>query len=307
MKRAFALASLGLAIVSLAAACGGADPTATPRPAATATSRPRATTAPATTVSATATPTADGGLAPTATRPPATSTPAPAATPPPVSTLAPTATASATLRRGGNLKWLLRDSVATYSFQPTLRNPGLGPQQLWASFQIFQNIMWNDPYNNHRLEGYLVDKWDYNATADQITFHLRPDARWADRTPVTARDLKFNLDQWITPPQGYTVNATIRSIVASMAGTELVDDMTLRVKLKAPDVSVLSLFADYQAMILPAHRTLEQTMKGPLGSGAFQLKDITTDIKFTFARNPTTGSRDPRLRRYLTWMAPRAS
>ncbi len=272
MRRLTVLGTLGMVVALLVAACGGGgDPTATPIP--TATPQPTATPLP--------------GVA-TATPQP-TSTPQPTATPQPTITPFPTATvppAGGVIQRGGVMVTAMRDTTAAFSVQNALRNPALGGAHTWAGKKIYQGIMWNDPYDNHLLKGYLVESAEFNAAADEITFRVRPEAVWADGTPVTAQDLKFNLDNWVNPPGDFVLTTAVRPISTSVTRTVIVDERTVRVTLKGPDVSILNSFGQYDALLWPAHRTIEESITSPMGSGGFELIDVDTDVKFTFIKNP---------------------
>ncbi len=79
-KRALSLFALASAMAAAAVACGGGDPTATPRPTATPMPAAQPSPEPTAMVEAAATPTpraTTGGSAPTATPPPPTATPLP--------------------------------------------------------------------------------------------------------------------------------------------------------------------------------------------------------------------------------------
>ena len=272
MKRITVLGTLGMVVALLVAACGGGgDPTATPIP--TATPQPTATPVPG---AATATP------QPTSTPQP-TATPQPTITPFPTSTVTPE---GGEIQRGGILVSAMRDATAGYSTQNTINNPALGPRHTWVGKKIYQSIMWNDPYDNHLLKGYLVESAEFNAAATEITFRVRPEAVWADGTPVTAADIKFNLDLWSNPPEDFRAENSVTPITASVTGTVIVDERTVRVSLKAPNVSILNSFGQYDALLWPAHRTVEQSITDPMGSGGFELIDVDTDVKYTFIKNP---------------------
>ncbi len=271
MKRFTLLVTFGMVIALLVAACGGGgDPTSTPAP--TATPQPTATPVPG---EATATP-----------QP--TSTPQPTATPAPIPTAIPTATPPPDVKfvRGGVLIHAIPDSTATASFQPSIRNPEWGDAHAVASYPFYQTIMQNDPFDSHTLKGLLVDQWEYNAAATEITFRTSPDAMWSDGTPFTAQDIAFNLDVWKNPGDEFTVNSSARVIARTTDSWDVLDDRTIRLNLTGPDVSLLSFFAVVTVIALPAHRTLEESAKEPVGTGPFELIDITTDVKFTYINNP---------------------
>ncbi len=270
MKRFVTLTTVGLVVALLIAACGGGgDPTATPAP--TATPQPTATPVPG---------------QPTSTPAP-TSTPQPTITPVPTATVPPTITPTpeGIIQRGGVL--VQGDGVggalAINSFQDGIRNPLWGPANGVSSRLVYQTLFHNDPYNNNVFEGILVDTWVFSASADKLTIQLKPEAIWADGMPVIAQDVKFTIDTIVNPPEEFTSGRNIRTSVAS---TAVIDERSLEITLNGPDVSFLSFVAEPSALIRPAHRTLEQSAREPMGSGAFELIDIQDGVKFTFINNP---------------------
>ena len=190
------------------------------------------------------------------------------------------------IQRGGVLVEANRSSTALMLLQTPVRNPEAGPAHEWVSRQIYHTIMWNDPYDDGALKGMLADSWQYNAASDEITFHVNPAAKWADGIPVTAQDFKANIDLWGNPPEGFTVDAGARTPAGAVESVVVVDELTVLVKLTRPSVSTLSAFANYDVLVKPAHRTFEENSTSPVGSTAFDLIDVDTDVKFTMVRNP---------------------
>jgi len=286
MKRLTLLVTLGMVVSLLVAACGGGDPTPTTPPAAA----PQPTATPVPAAAPTDTP-APGQ--PTAT--PAPTTAAPAATPRATITPFPTATEvpKEQIQRGGVLVTALRDGTAGPSVQNALNNPALGPRHTWAGKKIFQGIMWNDPYDNHVLKPYMAESAEFNSTADEITFRVHPEAKWADGNSVTGQDFKFNIDAWMNPPEGFERTTAVTPIVTPIESVELVDAMTVKVILKAPSVSVLNTFGQYDALLVPSYRTFEESYTDPIGSGAFERINIETDVKYDFVKNPNYWIKGP--------------
>lgn len=283
MKRLIMLGTFGMVIALLIAACGGADPTAAPAP----TAAPQPTAKPA----APAPTKAPEATKAPAAKPAATKAPAakPTATPQATATPRPTVAPVAQVQRGGVMKTGIRDTIS-WMFQPTIRNAEWGPQHAWQSRPIFQTLMWNDPYNDDQLEGYLVDKWDFAKTGDAITFRVNKAAKWSDGKAVTGKDIKWTLDQWIGAQnktlEGFGLTRGPDVVAKSLDSTELIDELTVKVKLNKVDVSILAAFANYHAYMFPSYRTLEETAKKPIGSGAFEPVDIVNDVKITYVKNP---------------------
>ena len=112
-----------------------------------------------------------------------------------------------------------------------------------------------------------------SADGTTYTIRLRPEARWHDGTPVTARDVIYTW-QVITDPDLPIPTRTVWQDIASMEAT---DDHTLVVTFPGPNVTFLGAAAFAGAYVLPSH-LLEGTdlnvspfHRQPVGSGPFRL------------------------------------
>ena len=57
---------------------------------------------------------------------------------------------------------------------------------------LFEGLVSQDPHDLHPIPG-VAQSWDLSPDGRVYTFHLRPDARWSNGDPVTARDF---IDSW---------------------------------------------------------------------------------------------------------------
>ncbi len=90
----------------------------------------------------------------------------------------------------------------------------------------------------------LADSWDINEDNTEFTFHLNPDAKWHDGTPITAADVEFTM--WaISHPEIVTNRANISFLkglegskrpegVETVEGIEVIDDHTIKFITKNP-------------------------------------------------------------------------
>ena len=103
------------------------------------------------------------------------------------------------------------------------------------------------------------------------TFHLRPDVRWHDGVPFTARDVAFSCGVML--PQ---LNPRSRNAFSHVRAIKVLDRYTLRFEMKQPfNAFLLSLMAS-SAPMMPAHifegtnfRTNPHNFK-PVGTGPFR-------------------------------------
>jgi peptide/nickel transport system substrate-binding protein len=117
--------------------------------------------------------------------------------------------------------------------------------------------------------GDLAEKWE---TPDDktIVFHLRPDAKFQDGRPVTAKDLKFTFDSMI--PESF--NSPKRSGYASVASFEAPDDHTFIVRLKEPNAGI---FDNFPFLALPQGADTNVYARAPILAGAYQVTEFKPD------------------------------
>jgi peptide/nickel transport system substrate-binding protein len=117
-----------------------------------------------------------------------------------------------------------------------------------------------------------------SADARTLTYHLRPNVRWSDGVPVTARDVLFTLHAILDS----------RNPVASREGYELIDDAraldpyTVRFHLKrawAPAVATFFSYGTNPQYVLPEHVLAAQA---PLDRAAFNAAPSVGDGPFRF-------------------------
>jgi microcin C transport system substrate-binding protein len=104
-----------------------------------------------------------------------------------------------------------------------------------------------------------------------VTFHLRPEARFADGSPLTAADVVFSLD--MLKAKGHpNIRAAVRDITAAMAP----DDQTVRFDFAATtrDLPLVAAGLPILSKVYYATHEFDQTtFDPPLGSGPYEIGD----------------------------------
>lgn len=134
----------------------------------------------------------------------------------------------------------------------------------------------------------LATSWQAAPDGRSYTFMLRPNVRWHDGHAFSARDVKFTFDQVISPTSG----SRLRSDFAAIEGTDILDSLTVRIRLKAPFAPLLPLLG-YNAGILPEHllkgrKLTEATAFNrttPVGTGPFKVERTTPGSSVSLVRN----------------------
>lgn len=157
-------------------------------------------------------------------------------------------------------------------------------QAMWEPLLILN-------YSTGKLDGWLAESFDANATQDVWTLKLRPGITWNDGKPLTADDVLFTVDL-IQKTNGARFHGSLSSEIKAV---KKIDDRTVEFTLNAPDPRfVLQNFAvkvGNALSILPKHvwegQTDPMTFKNydgktsPVFSGPYKLVSVSpTDFVF---------------------------
>ena len=118
-----------------------------------------------------------------------------------------------------------------------------------------------------------------------VRFLLRPEARWHDGTPITARDVAFSFE--ILTTEGHPAFA---NQLAGVDRVETAGDHDVTFHLADPDNRKLPLIVGGMAIVSEAYfrdRSFgETTMEPPLGSGPYRIAKVDPGRSITYERVP---------------------
>lgn len=138
----------------------------------------------------------------------------------------------------------------------------------------------------------LAESWSFSDDRRTLTFRLRPDVVWSDGVPVTADDVVFTHQAWISPEvawEGAFLVETVESV-------EAIDPHTVAFRFTHP-YSTQLLDAAAGAVILPAHvwgkhpfaewrSDADWFVRNLVVSGPFTLASWTPQQEIVLERNP---------------------
>ncbi len=148
---------------------------------------------------------------------------------------------------------------------------------------IFPTLMsrsWDEPFT---MYGYLAEAIETPADRSWVTFHLNPDARWHDGTPITVDDVIFSMEthrESGTPGkrQYYQRIDTVQRIGANGVRfnfNELADRETPLV------MALMPIFSKAYYTSQPFNET---SLEPPLGGGPYRIVDVDPGRRIVYER-----------------------
>jgi peptide/nickel transport system substrate-binding protein len=148
---------------------------------------------------------------------------------------------------------------------------------------IFNSLLKYD--KNLELTGELAQSWDVSSDQKTITFHLKPNLKWADGKPLTSEDVLFT---WKTVTDDKT-RSPYGADYKLVKKAEAPDSQTFKVTYAQPYAPALDSWSGLH--ILPKHLLKEQDInntpfsRNPVGSHYYQLDQWKKGESLSLKRN----------------------
>jgi len=170
--------------------------------------------------------------------------------------------------RAGRLSWMVYESL-------------LGGSE--ATGEPLPGDRYNEGY------GLLAESLEYDRGKTWVIFHMRPEARFADGTPVTAHDVVFSHNLFLD--QG--LRSYAEAVRRRVTGAEALDDHTVRFEF-AEGISRRSLIDQVGGTPVFPRAWYEETgarldeprLEAAPGSGPYQVESSEVNRSIVYARNP---------------------
>ena len=167
---------------------------------------------------------------------------------------------------------------------------------------IFNSLLKYD--KNLDLTGELAQSWEVSADQRTITFHLKPNLKWADQQPLSSADVLFTW-QKVTDDNTRTPYGSDFKLVSK---AEAPDAQTFRVTYAVPYAPALDTWAGLH--ILPKHLLQDQDINNtafarhPVGSHYYKLSDWKNGQYLKLSRNPHASQGQANIEHLLSRIIP---
>ena len=137
----------------------------------------------------------------------------------------------------------------------------------------------------------LATSWEISADGKEITFHLRKGVKFHDGTDFNADAVIFSFARQYDPNHPYHQQGKWFMwgyMLSDIKVAKKIDDHTVKLVLKRPNVSILTSLALYQVSIVSptnAEKYKEDIFKHPCGTGPFKFVEWVKDDHITLEAN----------------------
>ncbi len=173
-------------------------------------------------------------------------------------------------------------------------------ESIWLDQNLYSRLLQPNSTGTGLLPD-LASTWNTSSNGLTYTFHLRPDAKFSNGSPVTASDVVFSIDRSRKFAGGWGFLLTaVKSISAH-------DAHTVVIQLSEPHAPLLADLAMYAYSVVPQKLVQSQGtsfFQHPVGSGPFMVTSYSPDSEVDLAANPYFYGTKPKIKTVKVLIVP---
>ncbi len=118
---------------------------------------------------------------------------------------------------------------------------------------------------------YLLENWEVSKDLKTWTLNLRQGVKWNNGDTFIADDVIFTFSQWMNKDVGSSMLGLVGEYL-DVTGVEKIDQYTVKLNLKKPEIAVPEHLFHYPAIVLNHRAFKGDFIKSPVGTGPYTLE-----------------------------------
>ncbi len=184
--------------------------------------------------------------------------------------------------------WYFNQNVQTFNTLNTFVLRGDAPPRMELCFNTLMTSASDEPDS---MYGLVAETVDVSEDGNVFTFHLRPEARFHDGSPLTAEDVAFSMT--LIKKDGHpNISQVIREMVSAEAASPATVVVTLSGNQARDTILTVAGLPIFSKAYYSANDFLAGTLQPPLSSGPYRVGRLSAGRYIEYERVPDYWAKD---------------